>query len=229
MRIIYALLLALVPAALTAQVRPQPGPGDPRVQTVEYNADQVVQLEAAPGYQITVVLGGDERIESVAVGDSAAWQATANNRGDHLFVKPMIGGVSTNMVVMTDVRMYAFELLPAYGPSDTQAFAVRFVYPAPAAASLVTVPPLAGRYRLEGHRSLRPSAIGDDGVQTSIEWPATASLPAIYAIGDDGRETLVTGHVREGIVVVDSIARKFVFRRDRRTATATRILPRGEN
>ncbi|WP_423605592.1 TrbG/VirB9 family P-type conjugative transfer protein [Sphingomonas sp. MS122] len=226
------LLCALAALPATAQVRPQPGPGDPRVQTVEYVPDQVIQLQAAPGYQVTVALNPDERVESIALGDGNAWQVTANKRGDYLFVKPVSAGVTTNMVVLTDVRMYAFELVPAYGPMENLPFAVRFVYPAAASATATTAAdpagaaPVAGRYKLGGDKLLRPSAMADNGMRTEIEWPASASLPAIYAIGDDGRETLVTGNVRDGRIVVDSIARKFLFRRDRRAATATRFVPK---
>ncbi len=219
------LLLLAAPAA-NAQVRPQPGPGDPRVQTVTFAPDQVVQLQAAPGYQITVALNPDERVESIALGDGAAWQASANKRGDYLFVKPLSAGVTTNMVVITDVRMYAFELVPAYGPMEGLPFAVRFTYPdaAPVGAETTRAEATtAGRYRLTGDKLLRPTAMADDGVRTQIEWPASASLPAIYAIGDDGVEVLATGQVRDGRVVVDRIARKFVFRQDKRVATATRM------
>lgn len=224
-----ALLLIALATPLAAQVRPQPGPGDQRVQTVEYVPDQVVQLQAAPGYQVTVALNPDERVESIALGDSAAWQVTANKRGDYLFVKPVNAGVTTNMVVLTDVRMYAFELVPAFGPMESLPFAVRFTYPAAASATTTTsadpaATPAQGRYKLGGDKLLRPSAMADNGVRTEIEWPASASLPAIYAIADDGRETLVTGNVRDGRIVVDSIAGKFLFRRDKRTATATRFV-----
>ncbi len=227
MKWLAALLLLAAPPAV-AQVRPQPGPGDPRVQTVMFAPDQVVQLQAAPGYQITVALNPDERIESIALGDGGAWQASANKRGDYLFIKPLSAGVTTNMVVITDVRMYAFELVPAYGPMETLPFAVRFTYPdsAPLAATGAAAPAetvTAGRYRLSGDKLLRPSAMADNGVQTEIEWPASATLPAIYAVGDDGAEVLATGQVRDGRIVVDRIARKFIFRQDRRVATALRM------
>lgn len=224
MKRLACLVLALLAAPLAAQVRPEPGAGDPRVQTVAFVPDQVVQLEAAPGYQVTVALNPDERIESIALGDSGAWQVTANKRGDYLFVKPLSGGVSTNMIVLTDVRMYAFELVPSYGGAERLPFAVRFTYPAAERAEGEAVP-VAGRYRLGGDKLLRPSAMADDGVRTTIEWPDSIALPAIYAIADDGRETLVAGNVRDGQIVVDSIARKFVFRRDRDVATAVRFLP----
>ncbi len=230
MKLLALLLLALAAPPLAAQVRPQPGPGDPRVQTIEFVPDQVVQLQAAPGYQVTVALNPDERVESIALGDSNAWNVTANKRGDYLFVKPVSAGVTTNMIVLTDMRMYAFELVPAFGPMDSLPFAVRFVYPAAATASAADATPVAapaeGRYKLRGDKLLRPSAMADDGVRTQIEWSANVALPAIYAIGEDGRESLVTGHVRDGRIVVDSIARKFLFRRDRDVATAERFIPR---
>ena len=54
-------------------------------------ADQVVPLEVAPGYQLMLEFAPDERIESVAVGDSGAWQVTPNRSGDRVFVKPLQG------------------------------------------------------------------------------------------------------------------------------------------
>ncbi|MGH6781007.1 MAG: TrbG/VirB9 family P-type conjugative transfer protein, partial [Sphingomonadaceae bacterium] len=81
-----------------------------------------MQIQAAPGYHVTIEFGSDERIENVAVGDSGAWQVTANRRGDFLFVKPIQAGVTTNMTVVTDVRLYAFELVPLYGLSSEMAY-----------------------------------------------------------------------------------------------------------
>ena len=39
------LTIALAVDPAQAQVRPQPGSGDPRIQTVMYDADQVVSLQ----------------------------------------------------------------------------------------------------------------------------------------------------------------------------------------
>ena len=43
-----------------------------------YDPQQVVLLQVAAGYQLTLAFAPDERIESVAVGDSGAWQVTPN-------------------------------------------------------------------------------------------------------------------------------------------------------
>lgn len=220
-----ALLTVAVPAA--AQTKPQPGSGDPRVQSVAYHPEQVVLLQSAPGYQISVEFGADERIENVAVGDSAAWQAAPNKRGDRLFVKPVQQGISTNMVVVTDVRQYVFELQPLYGPAPDMAFTVRFTYPSaaqtPEEAAAAAAAPTKGRYKVSGARAIQPSGIDDDGAKTYIEWSADASLPAVYSVDAKGKEALVNGNMRDGIYVIDSVVPRLVFRLDKQVARAVRV------
>jgi type IV secretion system protein VirB9 len=209
---------------LAAQVRPKPGPGDPHIQTVDYAPNQVVLLQGASGYQVTVELSPDEQVETVAVGDSSAWQVTANRRGDHLFVKAMAGGVSTNMTVITNVRLYNFELAPV-GSIGDMAYTVKFKYP-PAAAEDEDQAASAsgeGRYRLGGDKTLRPSEMSDDGTHTYIRWPRDRALPAVYSVTDGGQEMLVNGMMRQDdVFVVDSVWKKLVFRIDDHVATATR-------
>lgn len=218
-------LLAATP--LAAQEQPQAG--DPRIQSVAYDADRVVLLQGAPGYMITIEFGSDEQVENVAVGDSAAWQATPNRRGDYLFVKPVQYGVSTNMTVVTTVRTYLFELAPISGPSPDMAYTVRFTYPGSQPESIADEAPtaeLAGRYQLSGAPALRPSKIGDDGRHTYIEWPRDRALPAVYALDSRGQESLVNGAMRDDQFVVDSVVSKLVFRIDGDVARADRIVPR---
>ncbi|MDB5673022.1 MAG: hypothetical protein JWM65_4 [Sphingomonas bacterium] len=216
-------LLLAIPAA--AQLRPEAGPGDPRIQSVLYDANQVVQLQVATGYQLTVEFAPDERIENVAVGDSGAWQVTPNKRGDRLFIKAVGQGVTTNLTVVTDARTYAIELSPLFGALPTMAYTVRFRYATPAAVTLVANDAALGpgRYKLSGEKALRPAAIDDDGVHTYIAWGADQTLPAIFAIDDKGNETLVNGMTREGRFVIDAVANKLVFRIDRQTAGAMRV------
>jgi type IV secretion system protein VirB9 len=224
--VLIAAVALLVAAPAAAQVRPQPGEGDRRLQTVEYAPNQVVVLEVATGYQLTVELAPDEQIENVAVGDSGAWQVTANRRGDRLFIKPLQGGVSTNMTVITNARVYAMDLVPLFSPSPEMAYTVRYRYPEAAEEETAdaTEPALEGRYRLSGDRQLRPSRIGDDGTHTVIEWPREATLPAVYGVDSAGNERLLNGMMRDDdVFVIDGIATNLVFRRDRQTARARRV------
>jgi type IV secretion system protein VirB9 len=218
--------LLLAAAPLAAQVRPKPGAGDPRIQSIDYAPEQVVQLQGATGFEITVELSPDEQVENVAVGDSSAWQVTANHRGDHLFVKAIQAGVTSNMTVVTNVRLYNFELVPLSGASGDMAYTVRFRYPSTGANAIADDAPSAageGRYRLGGDKALRPSEISDDGRHTYIRWPRDRALPAVYAVSDSGRETLVNAMMRDDVFVVDSVSQKLVFRIDKSAATATRV------
>lgn len=217
--------LAFAAAPLSAQVRPKLGTGDPRIQSVDYAPDQVFLLQGAIGYSVTVELSPDEQVENVAVGDSSAWQVTANHRGDHLFVKALQGGVATNMTVVTSVRLYNFQLEPLAGAGGDMAYTIRFRYPNAASAASDDAPSAIGegRYRLGGDKSLRPSEISDDGKHTYIRWPRDRALPAVYAIGDTGQEMLVNGMMRDDIFVIDSVSQKLVFRIDKAVATASRV------
>jgi type IV secretion system protein VirB9 len=228
LRVLLFLIALLLPAMATAQVRPVPGPGDPRIQTIVYDANQVVQLQVASGYQLAIEFAPDERIENVAVGESGAWQVTPNKRGDHLFIKALQAGVTTNLTVVTDARSYAFELQPLFGPLPNMAYTVRFTYPAPASAVVAGAAstPEPGRYKLSGTKALRPSQIDDDGVHTYIVFPADKPLPAIFAIDEKGREMLVDGGMRDGQYVIDGVRPKLLFRLDKDLATAVRVTPK---
>jgi type IV secretion system protein VirB9 len=231
-------LLAISATPAFAQVRPQPGAGDAHIQSIDYNADQVVMLETAPGYQLTVGLAADEQVQSVAVGDSADWQVSAGHNGDHLFVKALQGGVSTNMTVVTSTRTYVFDLVALSAPSPTMAYTVQFHYAPPAegpqqandqspsADTDIAAAAPEGRYVLHGDPALRPAAITDDGAHTYIEWPPGVALPATYIHDANGVETLANGEMRGGLYVVDSVHRQLIFRIDKHSARADRVVPR---
>jgi type IV secretion system protein VirB9 len=231
------LALAAPVAALAQELPPLPPPPGPYAQpgtsfvqpsssfqTIDYVPDQVFRLRAAPGYQLLVEFAPDEHIENVAVGDSGAWQISANKRGDRLFVKPLQDGIATNMTVVTDARLYAFELEPLSGPEPGMAYLVRFRYPAPASATPPSSEPgSAGHYKLRGAGALMPSGMHDDGAHTYIDWPEDRPIPAIYAVDERGQETLVNGMMRGGQIVIDSVHSRLAFRIDKRKATARRI------
>lgn len=223
---VLALLVAAPPAH--AQVRPVPGSGDPRLQTVLYAPDQVVELSIATGYQLMVSFAPGERIETIAVGDSAAWQVTANKSGAYLFVKAVQAGGDSNLTVVTDAHVYSFALIRAFGPDSEMPFAVNFTYPPPPPAVVAKqVDTASYRYRLSGARAIRPSLVQAEGTNLVLEWPISSALPAVFRIDDDGQETLVNGEMRDGRFVVAGSPTRLIFRLDRSIATATRVPTRG--
>lgn len=215
-------------------MQPGIGFGDPRLQTVDYEPDRIVQLQGAPGYQLTVALAPDEQVQNVAVGDSGAWQVSVNRAGDHLFIKPTQSDVATNMTVITTVRVYNFELFPLPGPTPDMPFNVRFRFPPPAAdaadagefVNVTDARRRASRYRISGDRLLRPDSVSDDGLHTYIRWFVDRPIPAVFEIDANGDERLVNGGMRGAEFVVDGVPGRLRFRIDRRTADARRLPPR---
>jgi type IV secretion system protein VirB9 len=52
----------------------------------------------------------------------------------------------------------------------------------------------------------------DDGAATYFAWPRQADLPAVFVVGADGVEGLANAVVRDGYLVVDQLAPRFVIR-----------------
>lgn len=216
------LATALFALPAIAQVDPVPIGLDASIQAVTYAEGKVVRLSATPGYQLTVEISADETIENIALGDSSAWQVAPSRRGDRIFIKPLQYGVTTNMTVVTGTRTYLFELTPSNGSGGAQI--VRFLYPEPVP---VSTPPDEqrvdqGLYKLSGTRELFPAAISEDGVRTFMQWDADATLPAVYTVDELGQEKLVDAMMRDGILTIDEVVPRLVFRLDGKLARAVR-------
>ncbi len=225
---IFPLVLLFCLNAPAGAVTPRPGPGDSRIHIVDYDPEQVVELKAMLGFQMSVELGAAEKIESIAVGDSASWQVTPNRRGNLFFLKPMADGPDTNMTVLTNLRSYYFSLSAVRKTGKQKPLvSVRFVYPAPAFAVVAPPPPpeppkpkernLA--YSYAGSIHTLPVRVFDDGEQTYFDFKTREDRPAIYAVDPDGQESVINAHQRDGLVVVDRIARSFVLRRGTEVTT----------
>jgi type IV secretion system protein VirB9 len=209
---------SLIFAAAVLLLRPdQVLAADPRIQVVPYAADAVVSLPVTLGYAAVVELGADEEIQNVVVGASAGWQVTANSGADRIIVKPLAGAAHTDMIVVTDVRRYIFMLDP--GGASQDLLVLRFTYPEVAAASTTA---WKAAYKLKGAKKLFPTAMRDDGQRTVITWADQAALPAVFAIGDGGKEAIVNGRMIGADYVIEGISREYVFRLGDTEAVASR-------
>ena len=135
---VFALALAGAPAR--AAQTPKAGREDPRMKTVDYDPAQVVRVVGAFRTATQVILGDDETIRHVALGDSSAWDVAAEK--NILFLKPKERRGLTNLIVTTDkagaggeqTRNYTFELATRAGDNAGRGaatyFQLRFRYPA---------------------------------------------------------------------------------------------------
>ena len=221
-----AAILLVLSAVSVGASPPRSLATDPHIQTLRYDADAVVALAGAIGWQTTIEFGDDERIENVSIGDSTAWQVTPNKRAHMLFVKPLTRKASTNLTVITSQRHYAFDL--AVGPRrSTTPWIVRFVYPQPLAEPVLAPPPpppvaLNFGYATGGDAGLLPSRVWDDGRQTYFEFADETEMPAIFAGGPGKDESLVNVSVRGRVAVVQQRAARFTLRAGKRIATITK-------
>jgi type IV secretion system protein VirB9 len=209
---------------LQATLRP-----DPRIRVVPYRADAVYRLRGYVGYQIDITFAPGERFVGLGVGDSKGVTFAAD--ANHLFLKPRAAHVATNLTVLTDRRTYLFDYeaaptLPDPSGADV-IYALRFEYPAaPVRAAarerrqverdLVAAQSTRPRnydYWYCGDPSLKPAAAWDDGVRTTLVFGAHTELPAVFALSEDGSESLVNFGVHAGRIVVQRVARRLIVRR----------------
>ena len=216
------LIALLASAALELAQDGYVPPADARIQVMTFAPDQVVTLPVALGYAAIVELADDERVENIVVGNSGAWQVTPNGRGDRIVVKPLIEGVTTNLIIVSSQRRYVLLLEPGSGAA-LGSFVLRFDYPAAVAARATASVPIAS-YRYAGSDRLRPLAMTDDGKRTAITWAPSTALPAVFAIDSDGRETLVNGRMVDRVFMIDGVATSYRFRSGKRRTTATRMV-----
>ena len=105
---------------------------DNRVKKIVYNENDVISLTGYYGYQTTISFAAYEKIQNISIGDSVAWQVVPNKVGNILFIKPVEERATTNMTVITDRRIYNFELTSgmATSPRDSRiTYMLKFSYP----------------------------------------------------------------------------------------------------
>lgn len=223
---------------------PKSGPSDPRIKVVDYDPWAVVKITGVFRTATQILLGPDETILHVAVGDATGWDVAAEK--NILFVKPKAARPPTNLIVTTsrgsETRNYTFELSTRAGSSarntpDT-VFGLRFRYPQDekaAAASALTAQAAAlerrivelkldravveGRrnlnYGVQGATALQPSEVSDNGRFTVMRFPANQQVPVIYQVESSGTESLIPFDVRGEFVVVHAVVRQLRLRRGR--------------
>lgn len=197
-----------------------------------YERGALYSIQASPQRITDITLEAGEALLSVSAGDTTRWivgdarSGTGSGTQAHVLVKPNAGGLATNLVIMTDRRVYHIELKSVTG---TAMAAVSWRYPAdlvlqnqqPLIQAAAPAPPvfkpeaLNLRYRISGAKpAWRPLAAFDDGQQVFIEMPQNIQAmeaPPLFVIGDQGAE-LVNYRVRANYYVVDRLFAKAELR-----------------
>lgn len=202
---------------------------DKRLGVIVYSPYDVHKYVGYYGYQSSIIFSEDETIETMSMGDSTAWQMVPN--GNRLFLKPIDPEATTNMTLITNKRIYYFELHGKEAKDINQdglMFAIKFLYPddqdsnsnsiATASASAAE-PDLTNKslynfeYTISGPESVSPIKIFDDGKFTYFEFKdKNAELPAIFYSNEKGDEGIVNYRILGKYVVVESVRSRFTIR-----------------
>jgi type IV secretion system protein VirB9 len=183
-----------------------------------YGAQRVTDIVLQPG----------ETLGALASGDTARWvigdrpSGSGETKRTHVLVKPFAAGLSTNLVITTDRRIYHLALTSTGSTAMTalswtytqdELIALRRQSEQAAAAAPVAsglaIEQLHLNYAVTGDSpAWRPLLAFDDGRQTFIEFPATLAVgeaPPLFLVGSKGEAHLVNYRLSGRFYVVDRI------------------------
>jgi len=197
------------------------------VQVYPWAEGGIYRLYTAPGHVTDIALQRGENLTAVAAGDTIRWvvgdttSGSGASRQVHILLKPSAAGLSTNLVITTDRRIYRLQ---AEATQRTAMAAVSWTYPGDALLALSgsgsdiasatytgggDVAPFDFGYVLKGDKpSWRPLRVFNDGQQVFIEFPrgfARDQAPPLFASGGDGGTELLNYRVVGRFYVVDRL------------------------
>lgn len=198
------------------------------VQVWPYATGALYQLYTSPGKVTDVALQPGEELVALSAGDTVRWiigdttSGTGATQRVHILLKPTKAGLSTNLVVLTNRRVYHLE---ASATERTWMASVSWSYPQDLVATLrakervadaatpvtsgVPLERLRFRYAITGDKpSWRPLRAFDDGERVYIQFPAgigQGEMPPLFVIGPAGDTQLVNYRVRTPYYVVDRL------------------------
>jgi type IV secretion system protein VirB9 len=211
MIMIISVNLGVVQAALI----PKTVSADQHVKTVSYDPNNVVIVHGQYGYQTQIVFAADEIVQNISIGDSLAWQAVPVR--NNLFIKPTATS-KTNMTVLTNVNSYNFQLDSTHSKS-LPTYKLRFIYPAAGynrdgqanAVGVCDPTQINWKYSFTGDKRLAPREAFDCNNQfTYFRFDNT--LPAIFIVDKNRKETLINYQLKGHYLVVNTTAPQFTLR-----------------
>ena len=176
---------------------------------------EISDIELEPG----------ELVNEILVGDSARWLVESGSSAGgitHIFAKPLEAGLKTSLVVTTNKRTYHLKLISQESGHTPY---VGFLYPEQAVVlkskrqkeqtwatgeidgKTVDLSGLDFNYKVSGKAPWKPVQVFNDGQQTFIRLPDSASkteAPVLLAMKGK-REQIVNYRVHNNTFVVDGL------------------------
>lgn len=219
----------------------------------DYEAGRLYEIQTSPRFLTAIMLRPGEKLVAKAAGDTVRWvlgetaQGAGPNQQVVVLLKPVRGGLKTNVVLTTDQRTYLIEAASRDGGTYTTALS--WNYPqeqmaaqaaaqaaeAARAALVVAAPALAVDQLHFGYRvepvhgkppRWQPLRVFDDGTQTYIQFPvnmAATDAPPLFLVGPQDRAELVNYRYQGGYYVVDRLIDVAELRIGEKPQTIVRI------
>ncbi len=218
--ILLALLFSAPAYALRSSIPLSP---DPRIRIVPYTENEVFKFVGHYSYQSSIEFDKEEEVLTISIGDSTSWQITPN--ANRIFIKPIEKDATTNMTVITNRRLYNFELHGEEAKNINDPgliFIYRFTYSGQKnlidTGGAGDVPDLTDlskynlNYTIAGSNEIAPVRIMDDGVFTYFEFKPHRSIPAFYIVKRDQSEEMVNYRKAGDYIIVERTAQRFTLR-----------------
>lgn len=224
-------ILSLMATPALADKTARSGTADARIKSFTYSENDVYYLKGHYGFTTVLEFSPKEKVESISIGDSEAWQVIPGSRKNLIYIKPLEQNAETNMTILTSKRIYTFELAASKATSpkaNDLTFRVKFKYPEEETLELASFgnkpagryDPLDGAdasawnfdYSYAGDKNLRPKRVFDDGTFTYFDFKKPDVTPAVFSVDEQGNESLVNFNAEGSYIVVNSIGRQFTLR-----------------
>lgn len=127
--VVFVVVLLYSSAGFCTQ-EPRSVAANDHIKIINFNPQSIHRYVGFYGYQSSILFESGETITTVSMGDSTGWQMVP--QGNRLFIKPVADNADTNVTIITNKRVYYFELHAeeASGLDDPRlAYEVRFSYP----------------------------------------------------------------------------------------------------
>lgn len=194
-----------------------------------YNPNDVYRYLGHYTYQGFIEFEEGETVNTISMGDPTLW--LFEHLGNRLFLKPVGEDNSeTNMTVITNKRVYHFELVAkeAKGITDKDLiFVVKFAYPDEKDKNIVEFPKAPPsdepdmrelskynfNYQYTGEPAIAPLKVFDNGEFTYFQFSKkNAEIPAIFTVDAEGFESLINFRAAGNYIIVERVAPQFTLR-----------------
>ncbi len=227
--IVFYILLFFVSLNVFASQMPRYLGSEKKFRSYVYNPNDVYRYLGHYTYQGFIEFEQGENISTISMGNPSLW--LFEQLGNRLFLKPVGEDNSeTNMTVITDKRIYHFELYAkeAKDINDKDLiFVAKFAYPDEKDKNIVEFPKVAVsdepdmrdlslynfNYQYTGESTIAPIKVFDNGEFTYFQFATkNAEIPAIFTVDAQGFESLVNFRSAGSYIIVERVSPQFTLR-----------------